>query len=135
MDRSSRGGSMVDVHLTDYSVAALMKMTIADLKEGVFVGATAEPLPNGMLRVLEIHLIPRGQNGNSFSRPFDLGPDSSMIQCHRFYDGRWRRWPNRYAYLQGGEKKVVIPANLTRTRQRFACRLIGAGYRCERSTD
>jgi hypothetical protein len=121
---------MLDVHLTDdYSVATLMKMTIADIKQGVFVGATAVPLPNGMLRALEIHLIPGGQNGNSFSRPFDLTPDSSMINAtvSTTVDGVDGRTVT--LTYKGGDKKVVIPANLTRTRQRFACRLIASSAR------
>jgi hypothetical protein len=100
------------VHLTDdYSVAALKKMTIADIKQSVFVGATAVPQPNGMLRAIEIHLIPGGRNGNSFSRPFDLTPDSSMTNATvsttvDSVDGR-----TITLTYKGGEKKVVIPAN------------------------
>ena len=112
MTVQSRDGSMADVHLTDdYSVAALMKMTIADIKQGVFVGATAVPLPNGMLRAIEIHLIPGGQNGNSFSRPFDLTPDSSMINAtvSTTVDGVDGRTIT--LTYKGGEKKVVISAN------------------------
>jgi hypothetical protein len=130
MTVQSRDGSMVDVHLTDdSSVAALMKMTLADIKQRVFVGAAAVPLPNGMLRALEIHLIPGRQNGNRFSWPFDLAPDSSMINAtdSTTVDGVDGRTVT--LIYKGGEKKVVIPANLTRTRQRFACRLITSSAR------
>jgi hypothetical protein len=100
------------VHLTDdYRMAALKKMTIADIKQGVFVGATAVPLPNGMLRAIEIHPIPRGQNGNSFSRPFDLTPDGSTTNAtvSTTVDGVDSRTIT--LTYKGGEKKVVIPAN------------------------
>ena len=45
--------------LTDNAmIVAVVKATLAEVKEGVFLGSAAMPLPDGTQRALEVHIFP-----------------------------------------------------------------------------
>jgi hypothetical protein len=57
-------GASVPVQLTDQTgVSAHAKRTLADIKEGTFVGSAAVPGPDGKLVAQEVHLFPEAMRG------------------------------------------------------------------------
>ncbi len=110
----SRDGDTLTLHLTsDYTVGMVVKASLADIKEGSFVGTSAMPQPDGTLKALEVHIFPESQRGTGEGfRPWDLTPDSTMTNATvtssvSSVDGR-----TLMLTYKGGEKKVVIPPNV-----------------------
>jgi hypothetical protein len=106
-----RGGETVPVQLApNYTVSAVEKASLSDIKQGMFVGSAARPRPDGTLTAIEVHIFPEAQRGTGEgSRPWDLGPTSSMTNANvaatvDSVDGRVLTM----AY-PGGEKKIVVP--------------------------
>jgi hypothetical protein len=58
-------------------VSGLVKITLADIKFGDYVGSTTTPGPNDTNVAVEIHPIANRGSGEG-SRPWDLKPNSSM---------------------------------------------------------
>jgi hypothetical protein len=80
LDVKSRDGTTVNIKLADNTpVRAVVKASLADVKEGSFVGATGMPQPDGTQKAVEIHIFPEAMRGTGEgSRPWDLSPNSSM---------------------------------------------------------
>ena len=76
----TRSGDTVKVALTDKPLfVAMAKVSMADIKPGMFVGATSLPQADGTLRAVEVHIFPEAMRGTGEGfRPFDLAPGSSM---------------------------------------------------------
>ena len=73
------GDSVTKVTLApDYNVQFVVKATLADIKSGSFVGSAAATQPDGSLRAIEVHIFPPGLTPGQGSRPYDLGPTSTM---------------------------------------------------------
>src|SRR4051794_10541041 len=55
----ARGGSEVKVKLPDnVMVVSLVKATLADIKQGSYVGIAGMPQPDGSQKALEVHIFP-----------------------------------------------------------------------------
>ena len=53
------------------------KIAVTDVKQGVFVGITAMPQPDGTQKAVEIHIFPEALRGTGEGhRPWDLMPKS-----------------------------------------------------------
>ncbi len=78
-----RDGAMVKVKLADNApVRTVVKQSIADVKQGAFVGITAMPQPDGTQKAVEIHIFPEAMRGTGEGyRPWDLMPHSSMTNA------------------------------------------------------
>ena len=50
------------------SIAALVKASLADIKEGSFVGVASMPQPDGSLSALEVHIFPEAMRGTGEGR-------------------------------------------------------------------
>lgn len=63
----------------DLHVTAVVKTSLADIKTGSFVGATALPEENGRWRAVEVHIFPEsGRGSGAGDRSHDLMPKSTM---------------------------------------------------------
>jgi len=62
----------------NFKVAYVVKSDFAKVAPGSWIGCTAVPEPDGSLRAVEIHIFPPGLTPGAGSRPYDLGPTSSM---------------------------------------------------------
>ena len=111
---TSRDGDMLTLHLTpDYTATAVVKASLADIKDGSYVGTSALPQPDGTLKALEVHIFPvalRGV-GEGFTH-WDLQPGSTMTNATvrasvSSVDGN-----TLTLTYKGEEKKVVVPANI-----------------------
>src|SRR5580692_386457 len=80
----SREGATVNIKLADNTpVRAVAKASLADVKQGGFVGITAMPLPDGTQKAVEIHIFPEALRGaGEGHRPWDLMPNSTMTNAN-----------------------------------------------------
>lgn len=109
-----RDGTTMSMKLPDgISIRGLEKKTIADVKQGGFVGITAMPLPDGTQKAVEIHIFPESMRGTGEGhRPWDLMPHSTMTNGN--IDSAVAAVDGKQLVLKykDGEKKFIIPANV-----------------------
>jgi hypothetical protein len=76
----TRAGETRVVRLKDGArIIALIAAHIEDIHVGDFVGAAAEPGPDGKQEAIEVHIFPEAARGSGEGfRPFDLTPTSTM---------------------------------------------------------
>jgi hypothetical protein len=103
-------GAVVALTLTnDATVVSVVKATLADVKEGSFVGSAAMPQPDGSQKALEVHIFPETMRGTGEGhRPFSV-PNSTMTNgtvgdMVTATDGQ-----SLTVKYKGGEKKIVVP--------------------------
>jgi hypothetical protein len=79
----SRGGEDVKLHLTsDVKVVGIIKISLADIKLGSFIGTTTVPGADGVPKAVEVHVFPEDMRGTGEgSRPYDLRPNSTMTNA------------------------------------------------------
>ncbi|HMG79944.1 MAG TPA: hypothetical protein VK591_14755 [Xanthobacteraceae bacterium] len=84
LDVKPRDGADVKVKLADNAVIrTVVGKTIADVKQGLFVGITAMPQPDGTQKAVEIHIFPEAARGTGEGhRPWDLMPGSTMTNAN-----------------------------------------------------
>ena len=63
-------------------IRAVVKQSMADIKQGSFVGVTGMPQPDGSQKALEVHIFPEAMRGTGEGhRPWDLEPKSTMTNA------------------------------------------------------
>jgi len=109
----ARDGSMMKVKLADSPrVLTLNKMTLADVKQGTFVGITAMPQPDGSQKAVEIHIFPEPMRGTGEGHyAWDLMPNSTMTNANVESSVVSNDGHELVMKYKDGEKKVVVPAN------------------------
>jgi hypothetical protein len=109
-----RDGAPITVKLADdVRVLAVDKKSLADVKQGVFVGITAMPQPDGTQKAVEIHIFPEALRGTGEGhRPWDLMPNSTMTNAN--IDSAVTSVDGQELLLKykDGEKKFIVPANV-----------------------
>jgi hypothetical protein len=57
----------------------VVKASLADIKDGSFIGSGAMPQPDGTQKAIEVHIFPESMRGTGEGfRPWDGAPDSTM---------------------------------------------------------
>src|SRR6266849_570774 len=109
----TRDGAELKVTLPEKpQIAGIVKASLFDIKEGLFVGVTALPKPDGSLSALEVHIFPEAMRGTGEGHyPWDLRPQSTMTNANveqivTAVDGRTLTMK-----YKDGEKKIFVPAN------------------------
>jgi hypothetical protein len=65
-----------------YSVNALVKAELGDIKQGVFIGTTARPSKDGSLHATEVHIFPEAMRGAGEGHyPWDTDADATMTNA------------------------------------------------------
>jgi len=60
----SRSGEDVSLHMTgDIKVVGIIKISLADIKVGSFIGTTTVPGPDGVPTAVEVHVFPENMRG------------------------------------------------------------------------
>jgi hypothetical protein len=110
----ARDGAMMKVKLTDDAhVFTLNKMTLADVKQGAFVGITAMPQPDGSQKAVEIHIFPEAMRGTGEGHyPWDLVPDSTMTNGNIENQVVSNDGQTLMVKYKDGDKKIIVPANI-----------------------
>jgi hypothetical protein len=105
-----RSGAEVKVKLPDnVMVVALTKASLADIKQGSYVGVAGMPQADGSQKALEVHIFPEAMRGTGDGhRGWDLQPSSTMTngavdQTAASADGQVLTLK-----YKDGEKKIVV---------------------------
>ena len=106
----SRSGENVKLHMTgDMRVVGIVKMSLADIKLGSFIGTTTVPGADGRQNALEVHVFPEDMRGTGEgSRPYDLRPNSTMTNATVAEQVAGNDGQNLLIKYKDGEKKVVV---------------------------
>ena len=109
----ARDGAKVKVALADNAqIAAVVKASLADIKQGLFVGVTAMPQADGSLSALEVHIFPEAMRGTGEGHySWDLRPKSTMTNANvdqvvTAVDGQ-----TLTLKYKDGEKKIFVAAD------------------------
>jgi hypothetical protein len=106
----SRGGEDVKLHLTsDAKVVGIIKISLADIKLGSFIGTTTVPGADGRQNAVEVHVFPEEMRGTGEgSRPYDLKPNSTMTNATVAEQVAGNDGQTLMIKYKDGEKKVTI---------------------------
>lgn len=105
----SRDGSEAKVKLADnYTVGAIVKMQLSDVKVGSYVGVAAMPQSDGSQQAISVSIFPESARGAGEGfRPWDARPNSTMtnatVDSIAGNDGK-----TLTVKYKDGEKKIVI---------------------------
>jgi hypothetical protein len=110
----SKDGKDVAVSLIDgFAVLAVVKSSMADIKQGTFIGTAAVTQPDASLRSVEVVVFPEGMRGVGEGHyPWDLGPASSMTNATVANAVQGVEGQSVTVTYKGGEKKITIPASV-----------------------
>jgi hypothetical protein len=106
----SRSGEDVKLTMTgDIRVVGIVKIALADIKVGSFIGTTTVPGPDGGNNAVEVHVFPEDMRGTGEgSRPYDLKPNSSMTNATVAESVVGNDGHTLLIKYKDGEKKVVV---------------------------
>jgi hypothetical protein len=118
----SSTGEALKLNLADkVLVVAVVKASMADIKDGLFIGSGAMPQPDGSQKALEVHIFAESMRGTGEGfRPWDGAPNSTMtngtVGAAVFgVDG-----PVITVKYKDGEKKIVVTPNVPIVRYEVA---------------
>ncbi len=112
--KSSDGAELRLTLTDDARIVAVVKASMADIKEGTFLGSAAMPQPDGSQKALEVHIFPEQMRGTGEGhRPYAPVPNSTMTNGSAAgmtvagVDGS-----TMVVKYKDGEKKIVVPPNV-----------------------
>jgi hypothetical protein len=111
----SSNGSELKLTLTENAlIVAVVKASMADIKEGTFLGSAAIPQPDGSQKALEVHIFPEQMRGfGEGHRPYAPVPNGTMTNGATSgstvagVDGS-----TIVVKYKDGEKTIVVPPNV-----------------------
>ena len=109
----ARNGGELKVKLADNAtIVALAKASLADVKQGSYVGVSGLPQPDGSQKALEIHIFPEAMRGaGDGHRGWDLQPSSTMTNGAVEQTSASAAGEVLTLKYKDGEKKIVVPAD------------------------
>ena len=80
----NRDGTDYKVVVTDPGLyVAIVKSTMADIKPGMFIGATGMTQPDGSQKAIEVHIFPESMRGTGEGHyDWDLKPNTKMTNAN-----------------------------------------------------
>ena len=109
----SRDGSELKLKLAaNAMVVALIKASLADIKQGSYVGIAGMPNADGSQRALEVHIFPEAMRGTGDGhRGWDLQPQSTMTNGNVEQSVAGNDGQTLTLKYKDGEKKILVPAS------------------------
>jgi hypothetical protein len=106
----SRSGQDVKLHLTgDAKIVGIIRISLADIKVGSFIGTTTVPGADGSQSAVEVHVFPEDMRGTGEgSRPYDLRPNSTMTNATVSESVVGNDGHTLLIKYKDGEKKVLV---------------------------
>ena len=106
----SRSGEDVKLRMSDdMKVVGIIKISLADIKLGSFIGATTIPEADGSQKAVEVHVFPEDMRGTGEgTRPYDLRPNSTMTNATVATTVAGNDGHTLLIKYKDGEKKVVV---------------------------
>jgi hypothetical protein len=110
----TKDGSDVTVNLADnFATLAVVKSSMAEIKEGTFIGTATVTQPDSTLRSQEVVVFPDKMRGTGEGHyPWDLGSKSMMTNATVANAVKGVDGQTVTVTYKGGEKKIDIPANV-----------------------
>jgi len=107
----ARGGGELKVKLAaNATVVALIKASLADIKQGSYVGVAGLPQADGSQKALEVHIFPESMRGvGDGHRGWDLQPSSTMTNGNVEQTAASSDGQVLTLKYKDGEKKIVVP--------------------------
>jgi hypothetical protein len=114
LDVKARDGADLKIKLADNAqVRTVVGKTIADVKQGLFVGITAMPQPDGTQKAVEIHIFPEAARGTGEGhRPWDLMPGSTMTNANVDSEVAVTDGKKLVLKYKDGDKTFIVPDNV-----------------------
>jgi hypothetical protein len=115
MTVKSRDGAELKVALADKAlIVAIVKASLADIKQGSFVGVTGMPQADGSQRAIEVHIFPEAMRGTGEGHyAWDLRPGSTMTNANVEQTVTGVDGQTLSVKYKDGEKKITVPADAT----------------------
>ena len=106
----NRDGAEYKLMVTDPGLyVAIVKSTMADIKPGMFVGATGMTQPDGSQKAIEVHIFPESMRGTGEGHyDWDLKPNTKMTNANVEQTVGGVDGPVLSVKYKDGEKKVVV---------------------------
>lgn len=106
----ARNGTEQKVKLADNAtIVALTKASLADIKQGSYVGVAGLPQPDGSQKALEVHIFPEAMRGaGDGHRPWDLQPSSTMTNGAVEQTAAAANGQVLTLKYKDGEKKIIV---------------------------
>jgi hypothetical protein len=107
----TRDGSMMDVKVADDArVAALVKASLADIKNDSFIGVAGMPRPDGSIEAFSVHIFLPAQRGVVADRHFnwDAKPGSTMTNAYVESSVAEKDGQAVMVKFKEGEKKIIV---------------------------
>ena len=113
--KSAPSGAQVTLKLADNAViVGVLKATVADIKEGSYIGSGALPQPDGTQKAVEVHIFAESQrgtgdghrgnwDGTAYGAGFGTMTNGAAGQAVSSVDG-----PVITVKYKDGEKKIVV---------------------------
>jgi hypothetical protein len=110
----SPDGAPLTLTLADNAVVVgVVKASVADIKEGSYIGSGAMPQPDGTQKALEVHIFAESQRGTGDGhRPWDGAPNSTMTNGAVGQSVTSVEGPVITVKYKDGEKKIVVTPNV-----------------------
>jgi hypothetical protein len=111
----SRDGAELKVALANNAlIVAIVKASMADIKQGSFVGVTGMPQADGSQRAIEVHIFPEAMRGTGEGHyAWDLRPGSTMTNANVEQTVTGVDGQTLSVKYKDGEKKLIVPPDAT----------------------
>ena len=107
----TREGAMLAVKVADDArVGALVKASLADIKDDSFIGVAGMPQADGSIQAFSVHIFLPAQRGKVPDRhgPWDAKPGSTMTNAYVESLVAAKDGETLTVKYKGGEKKIVV---------------------------
>jgi hypothetical protein len=116
----TREGTTLKVKVADDArISALVKASLADIKDDAFIGVAGMPQADGSIRAFSVHIFLPAQRGVVPDRhgPWDGQPGSTMTNAYVESKVAAKDGETLTVKYKGGEKKIVITPDTVRRGQ------------------
>src|SRR6202035_2373496 len=115
-------GDALTLNLADKMlVVAVVKASLADIKDGDFIGSGAMPQPDGSQKAIEVHIFAESMRGTGEGfRPWDGAPNSTMTNGTVGNTVTGVDAPVITVKYKDGEQKIIVAPNVPIVRYEVA---------------
>jgi hypothetical protein len=106
----NRDGAELKLTVTDKPLyVAIVKASMADIKPGMFVGATGQTQPDGTQKAIEVHIFPESMRGTGEGHyDWDLKPNTKMTNANVDQTVNGNDGQTLSVKYKDGEKKILV---------------------------
>ena len=107
--KSDKGDALTLILADKMLVVAVVKASMADIKDGDFIGSGAMPQPDGSQKAIEVHIFAESMRGTGEGfRAWDGAPNSTMTNGTVGATVTGVDGPVITVKYKGGEQKIIV---------------------------